>query len=157
MALERIAGERCKPEAEENGCDGEARGVSIHRRGHNDETENRSDRGEQCDHWVSTPLGIKQTIRYYIWYYSGMGSGIEEILRKMRSNPSNIRFTELKKVCNHHFGEPRNRGSSHFIYKTPWPGDPRVNIQDKGGAAKPYQVRQVLSAIDHLRENSHER
>ncbi|MCT1450016.1 toxin HicA [Corynebacterium sp. p3-SID1194] len=86
-----------------------------------------------------------------------MGSSIEEILRKMRSNPSNIRFTELKKVCNHHFGEPRNRGSSHFIYKTPWPGDPRVNIQNKGGAAKPYQVRQVLSAIDHLRENSHER
>lgn len=62
----------------------------------------------------------------------------------------------LKRVCDHHFGEPRNRGSSHFIYKTPWPGDPRVNIQNKGGAAKPYQVRQVLSAIDHLEEKSHE-
>ena len=29
----------------------------------------------------------------------------------------------------------------------PWPGDPRVNIQDKGGKAKPYQVKQVLNAI----------
>jgi hypothetical protein len=32
----------------------------------------------------------------------------------------------------------------------PWQGDPRVNIQDHGGEAKPYQVRQVLAAIDKL-------
>ncbi|WP_255562040.1 hypothetical protein [Zooshikella harenae] len=37
------------------------------------------------------------------------------------------------------------------MYKTPWPGDPRVNIQEgKGGKAKPYQVRQVLAAIEKL-------
>jgi hypothetical protein len=28
------------------------------------------------------------------------------------------------------------------------PGDPRVNIQNDKGKAKPYQVRQVLAAID---------
>jgi hypothetical protein len=34
-----------------------------------------------------------------------------------------------------------------------WPGGPRVNIQkSKGGKAKPYQVRQVLKAIDKLGE-----
>jgi hypothetical protein len=39
------------------------------------------------------------------------------------------------------------------VFKTPWPGDPRVNIQkSKGGAAKPYQVRQVLKAIEKLKE-----
>ncbi len=37
------------------------------------------------------------------------------------------------------------------MFKTPWPGDPRVNIQkSKGGKAKAYQVRQVLKAIDKL-------
>lgn len=30
----------------------------------------------------------------------------------------------------------------------PWPGGPRVNIQNDNGKAKPYQVRQVLKAID---------
>ena len=48
------------------------------------------------------------------------------------------------------FGKPRQSGSSHTIFKTPWPGDPRVNIQNAKGKAKPYQVRQVLQAIDKL-------
>jgi hypothetical protein len=30
----------------------------------------------------------------------------------------------------------------------PWAGDPHVNIQNDKGKAKPYQVRQVLEAID---------
>jgi hypothetical protein len=34
----------------------------------------------------------------------------------------------------------------------PWPGDPRINLQaGDGGKAKPYQVRQVLAAVDLLR------
>lgn len=37
----------------------------------------------------------------------------------------------------------------------PWPGDPRVNIQNSNGRAKAYQVRQVLEAIDRL-EAMHE-
>ena len=44
-------------------------------------------------------------------------------------------------------GEPRQKGTSHRVYKTPWQGDPRVNIQNKKGKAKPYQVKQVLLAI----------
>ena len=39
------------------------------------------------------------------------------------------------------------------MYKTPWAGDPRVNVQNSKGKAKAYQVRQVLMAIDRL-ENS---
>jgi hypothetical protein len=34
------------------------------------------------------------------------------------------------------------------VFKTPWPGDPLVNIQNGNGQAKAYQVRQVLAAID---------
>ncbi|MFC1746390.1 toxin HicA, partial [Candidatus Riflebacteria bacterium] len=42
--------------------------------------------------------------------------------------------------------------TSHQVYKTPWPGDPRVNIQNSRGKAKSYQVKQVLKAIKKLRE-----
>jgi hypothetical protein len=54
------------------------------------------------------------------------------------------------KVAEHYFGEPRISGSQH-IFKTPWAGDPRINLQKaKGRDAKPYQVRQLLAAIDFL-------
>jgi len=68
----------------------------------------------------------------------------------MRRSPRNVRFADLLKVCRECFGEPRQRGTSHAVFKTPWPGDPRVNIQDDNGRAKTYQVRQVLLAIDKL-------
>jgi len=77
---------------------------------------------------------------------------VDDILEHMRHSPADIRFDEAAKVCEHHFGRPRQGGTSHRIYKTPWPGDPRVNIQrGKDGKAKPYQVRQVVRAIDRLR------
>ncbi|MCW5944512.1 MAG: toxin HicA [Cryobacterium sp.] len=68
----------------------------------------------------------------------------------MRNSPSGIRFTDLAKVCEHYFGAPRQQGTSHRVYRMPWRGDPRVNIQDDHGKAKPYQVRQVLAAIEKL-------
>ncbi len=70
----------------------------------------------------------------------------------MRDNPTSVRFADLDKVCRHFFGEPRQSGGSHRVYRTPWPGDPRVNIQDDHGKAKAYQVRQVLAAVDKLQE-----
>ena len=51
----------------------------------------------------------------------------------MRTNPKGIRFIDLCKV-----------------YKTPWQGDPRVNIQNAKGKAKAHQVKQVLQAIDRF-------
>ena len=82
-----------------------------------------------------------------------MGS-IEKILDQMRSEPANVRFADLQRVCEFFFGKPRQNGSSHAIYKTPWPGNPRVNIQNDKGKAKSYQVRQVLLAIERLGANS---
>jgi hypothetical protein len=75
---------------------------------------------------------------------------VEEIVANMRRNPKGVRFRDLCKVCDFYLGDARQMGSSHRIYKTPWPGDPRVNIQNAGGMAKAYQVRQVLKAIDRL-------
>ena len=39
------------------------------------------------------------------------------------------------------------------MYRTPWLGGPRVNIQNDRGMAKPYQVRQVLRAIEKLEQD----
>ncbi|WP_242471057.1 toxin HicA [Thiocystis violacea] len=75
---------------------------------------------------------------------------MKKILDQMRKEPGNVRFSDLRKLCESYFGEPRQSGTSHLIFKTPWPGDPRVNIQNADGKAKPYQVRQVLRAIDQL-------
>ena len=77
---------------------------------------------------------------------------IEEILAAMQRNPKGIHFRDLCKVCDAYFGVPRQRGSSHRIYKTPWAGDPRVNIQNDKGMAKAYQIVQVLKAIARLEE-----
>jgi hypothetical protein len=74
----------------------------------------------------------------------------------MRREPTNVRFADLHNVCEEFFGKPRHIGTSHAIFKTPWPGDPRVNIQSDKGKAKAYQVRQVLSAIDKLKEQQNE-
>ena len=73
-----------------------------------------------------------------------------EILRQLRGNPRGIRFVDLARICDRYFGEPRQRGTSHRVYRTPWPGDPRVNIQNDKGMAKAYQVRQVIRAIEKL-------
>jgi hypothetical protein len=77
-----------------------------------------------------------------------MGS-IESLTLQFLENPADVRFTDLCKVCDHYFGEPRTKGS-HRVYKTPWSGDPRINIQDEKGRAKAYQVRQVLKALRKL-------
>jgi hypothetical protein len=80
-------------------------------------------------------------------------SKIEKTLKEMEKAPQNVRFSDLAKVCSHYFGEARNKGTSHHVYKTPWQGDPRVNIQKgKDGKAKAYQVKQVLTAIKKLEE-----
>ncbi len=81
-------------------------------------------------------------------------ANIDDLRKQLKRNPKNVRFSELCKICDHFFGEPRQKKSSHRIYKTPWQGDPRVNIQNDKGKAKAYQVKQVLLAIDKL-EVSH--
>ena len=74
----------------------------------------------------------------------------EAIRNAARNNPKGIRFADLAKLCEAYFGEPRQDRGSHRVYRTPWRGDPRVNIQNKKGMSKEYQVRQVLKAIDRL-------
>jgi len=77
-------------------------------------------------------------------------SALTDILETMRENPKGVRFADLCTVCDHYFGRARQTSGSHRVYKTPWSGDPRVNIQKSKGRAKAYQVRQVLKAIERL-------
>lgn len=76
-----------------------------------------------------------------------------DILLQMKCNPKDVRFKDLCKVCDYYFGKARQASGSHRIYKTPWQGDPRVNIQNNKGMAKAYQVKQVLKAIERLELN----
>ena len=54
----------------------------------------------------------------------------EKLLKLMRNAPQDVRFADLEAVCRHFFGKPRQTGGSHQVYKTPWFGDPRINIQN---------------------------
>lgn len=77
----------------------------------------------------------------------------DDVVKQLERNPNNVRFADLCKICEHYFGEARLK-SGHHIYKTPWQGDPRINIQNDKGKGKAYQVRQVAKAIKRLEERS---
>ena len=79
--------------------------------------------------------------------------GIEEAIAELGKNPRAVRFNALARICDDFFGQPRQRGTSHRVYRTPWPGDPRVNIQSAEGMAKSYQVRQVIKALERLNQD----
>ena len=77
---------------------------------------------------------------------------IDQAIKELE-NSKNIRFSRLMKITEHFFDKPRNRGSSHYPFKVPWQGEPRINLQKgKDGKAKPYQVKQVRLALIKLKE-----
>ena len=78
-------------------------------------------------------------------------SNYDKIIQKI-SEGKKVRFSEACTVCDKLFGKPRITGS-HHVYKTPWIGDPRINIQNAGGFVKPYQVKQLKAAIEKVEED----
>ena len=83
---------------------------------------------------------------------AGKNSLIEKLTKELESSEKNVRFSRLLTICENVFGEYRTSGS-HHIFKTPWQGDLRINLQKlKGNLAKPYQVRQVLRCLRKLKE-----
>ena len=92
---------------------------------------------------------------YRIWYQTRTSN---------RRTPWNTEHTELILTVEQilqkhiaelqqpgHFGKARKTRGSHRVFKTPWADDPRLNLQkDKGGRGKPYQVKQVLTALQKL-------
>ena len=77
---------------------------------------------------------------------------IDEAIKELE-NSKNIRFSRLMKITERFFDKPRNIGSSHYPFKVPWQGEPRINLQKgKDGKAKPYQVKQVRLALIKLQK-----
>ena len=77
---------------------------------------------------------------------------IRDAIEELEDRKKNTRFKRLVAICAEVFVAPRIRGG-HHIFKTPWPGDPRINLQKVTGVAKPYQIRQVLAALKKLTES----
>jgi hypothetical protein len=81
-------------------------------------------------------------------------SRCDKILEKAKNSPNNLSFDELCYLaeCN---GFIRQRTSgSHNIYENSnlLPEQNRnLNFQNVNGKAKPYQVKQLLRAIEYLR------
>ena len=44
-------------------------------------------------------------------------SRLERIVGAMRQNPCNVAFSDLAYVCETYFGEPRQKGTSHRVYR----------------------------------------
>ncbi len=40
---------------------------------------------------------------------------IKKLLTQIRNNPQDVRFADLVKVCDHYFGEPRQKEATMFI------------------------------------------
>ena len=70
-------------------------------------------------------------------------------------NPWNVLFSDLLKICKKYFGNPRIRGS-HYIFKTPWKGDLRINLKKVDKMAKFYQVKDVKKAIEKMETKKNE-
>jgi predicted RNA binding protein YcfA (HicA-like mRNA interferase family) len=70
-----------------------------------------------------------------------------KLLRKLASGSRNIRFAEAT-ACAEAFGFRLARISgSHHVYVHPDVPE-LVNLQNVGGQAKPYQIRQLLDLVE---------
>jgi hypothetical protein len=78
-----------------------------------------------------------------------VSKAITKLVKAMREHPAGAAFADAKKVAEHFFGNGRQTGS-HVVFKMPWAGDPRINLQNDNGEAKAYQVRQLMAAVDKL-------
>ena len=68
---------------------------------------------------------------------------LDQVLRGTAD--SNLRFNDLTGLLSELGFEVRTRGSHHIFYKA---GVVEIlNLQPKGGKAKPYQVKQVRNVI----------
>lgn len=77
-----------------------------------------------------------------------------EVVERLRCQPRTITFRELRQICEECFGVPRRQRGSHLIFKTKLRNHALINIQARGKMAKPYQCRQVASAIEAMLKGS---
>lgn len=72
----------------------------------------------------------------------------EALLRRLaRGNFGNVRFSDLLRLVEALGFEQRRTSGSHHIYGHPAVTE-LVNLQEVGGQAKPYQLRQLLRLVE---------
>jgi hypothetical protein len=78
-------------------------------------------------------------------------SKCDKLLEKAKGSANNFSFSELCYLAECYGFEHRRTSGSHFIYENPnlsAENYRNLNFQDVKGRAKPYQVRQLLKAIE---------
>jgi len=76
-----------------------------------------------------------------------------KLLLKARNSPHNLRFDELCSLAECFGWVPCGGTGSHRVYMHSALGNnvgAMMNFQSRKGCAKPYQVKQLLEAIDGL-------
>ncbi len=74
---------------------------------------------------------------------------LEKLFRKAMNAPQNLRFAELMTLATASgYRLDRVRGSHHILVHPQ--ADRVLNVQEAGGKAKPYQVRQFLRDIEEF-------
>jgi len=69
------------------------------------------------------------------------------LARLARGEVANVAFSDFQRLVERYGFSLQRISGSHHIYRNP--EIPRiVNIQDVGGKAKPYQVRQFLRLVE---------
>lgn len=84
----------------------------------------------------------------------------EKLLAAAEASPGSLSFDELCALAEcYEFEFKRQKGTSHRMYSHPslLPTEGGfMNFQSDKGKAKPYQVRQLLRAIENLKKKSEE-
>ena len=108
---------------------------------------------------IALPAASPQAValRYHYWYHRLYGQERQDHGRNAQRTAEHFLQRPSRRMHPLLRAAPPEwyiaRRLQDAVFKTPWPGDPRVNIQrSRGGEAKPYQVRQVLKAIEKLNE-----
>ena len=70
-----------------------------------------------------------------------------KLLAKALRNPKGLRFSELTRLAEAFGFELDRTSGSHHIYLHPKVRE-LLNLQDVGGKAKPYQVKQLMQLVE---------
>lgn len=75
-------------------------------------------------------------------------SNASALYARMRPHPQNVHFDDAVRLARMAgFKEVRTRGS-HHIFRHERHRELILNLQERGGEAKPYQVRQLVRLIE---------
>jgi predicted RNA binding protein YcfA (HicA-like mRNA interferase family) len=71
----------------------------------------------------------------------------QKLLKKILNNPKNVSFNDMIKIVESFGFEPGRISGSHHIFSHPELSE-IVNLQNVGGKAKSYQVKQFIALIE---------